>query len=110
MMVGAMLAVAGCSTQAVNTSVTTERVLIASVNTGMNVWRDYVVAGKATQSQIDTVHTAYDTYYNAQQMAKAAIEKALAANNPNDPNIAVANASVAQAEQALLNILNQYIK
>lgn len=100
----------GCATTPIQSTIKAEGVLITSVDTGMNLWHDRVIAGKATQSQIDAVHTAYDAYYDAQMVAKAAIEKVLAgqSTNPNDVN--TANLAVQNAETQIINLLNQYIK
>ena len=104
----------GCRSTPIQTAITTEGVLITSVNTGMQVWKSYVIAhqsdGKVTQDQIDKVHQAYDAYYTAQQAAKAVIEKILA-NMSNDPtDLTNANMAVTSAENQLLNLLNSYIK
>ena len=101
---------AGCSTNQTHSADISEAVVITSVNTGLFVWHDLVVAGKATQSQIDTVHKAYDAYYTAQTVAKAAIEKAILNNTPNAADVTTANQAVTDAEAALLAILNQYVK
>src|ERR1035437_8843236 len=66
-----------CSTSPTAAIVTSEAVVITSVDTGMKVWHDWVVAGKATQSQVDAVKKAYNYYYDAQQVAKAGLEMSL---------------------------------
>jgi len=104
----------GCASSPVQTTIKSEQVLIVSVDTGMQIWHDYVVAhltdGKVTQKQIDTVRNAYNDYYAAQQAAKAIIEKVLTNVSTNQADVDVANAAVDNAKQALLSILNQYIK
>ena len=108
------LATPGCQTNQVQTTIKTEAVLIKTVDTGMSIWRDYVIAhqtdGKVTQNQVDTVKQAYEAYYTAQQTAKAVIEKILVNVSTNDADVATANAAVTQAELQLLKLLNQYIK
>jgi len=77
----------------------------------MHIWYDRVIAGNATQNQVDTVKAAYVTYYNAQQLAKAALEKWAASGNPSDGAAhVVANQAVANAQTSLLNLINLYIK
>lgn len=104
-------ALTGCKTSQIGTVTKAEGVLITAVNTGMAVWGDYVRAGHATQAQVDTVKTAYNAYYNAQQLAKAAIEKALASGNPatSQADVDTANAAVTNAETALISVINQFI-
>ncbi len=87
-----------------------EAVIIKSVDTGMQIWKDQVIAGKATQSQVDEVKKAYEAYYGAQQIAKAAIEKSLASGSTNSTDVVTANDAVSNAETSLLYLLNQYIK
>lgn len=106
-----LLCSTGCNTTPLNKAVKSEAVLITSVDTGMHVWYDRVIAGNATQNQVDTVKAAYVTYYNAQQIAKAALEKWAASGNPTDSAASVvANQAVENAKQSLLNLINQYIK
>ena len=75
----------------------------------------YVNAGKAKQSQIDTVKTAYNNYYDAIQVLKAVCEK-LAANQPGatPADLALANTAVTNAGNALMdavgNIINAVVK
>ena len=99
----------GCKSP-VQTAIKAEGVLIVSVDTGMNLWHDRVVAGKATQSQVDAVHKAYNAYYDAQMTAKAVIEKVLTNVSTNSADVTMANLAVANAESSLLALLNQYIK
>lgn len=100
---------AGCKSP-VQTAIKADGVLIVSVDTGMNLWHDRVVAGKATQSQVDAVHKAYNQYYDAQMTAKAVIEKVLTNVSTNSADAATANAAVSNAESSLISLLNQYIK
>ncbi len=109
-----LLNAAGCSTSKTQNAIKAEGALITTVDTGMGLWRDYVTLhvsdGKVTQKQIDTVRLAYNSYYAAQQVAKAAIEKVMSGVSTNQADIATANAAVANAEAQLLSILNTYIK
>lgn len=104
----------GCGTTPVQTTIKAEGVLITSVDTGMNLWHDYVVAhltdGKVTQKQIDTVKNGYNAYVTAQSVAKAAIEKLLAGTGATQADVDTANAAVKTAEQSLISTLNTYIK
>lgn len=100
---------ASCPKSPANVAYKTEGVIIASVDTGMQIWADQVRAGHATQSQVDAVKAGYQTYYNAQQAAKAALSKYLASQSKDPADINLANVNVGNAENALLAILNQYI-
>jgi hypothetical protein len=45
-------------------------VTMPTVNVAMGQWKDFVTAGKATQAQVDSVKTAYKSYYDAEVIAK----------------------------------------
>ncbi len=101
----------GCGTNAPTKAAQAEQILIHSVNDGMATWATYVNAGKAKQSQIDTVHTAYNAYYSAQLVARATIEKAIAKDpSTSAADVTTANNAVTAAETSLLALLNQFIK
>lgn len=104
----------GCGTTPVQATIKSEAVLITSVDVGMNLWHDYVVAhltdGKVTQNQIDTIKQAYNGYVLAQAVAKATIEKVLTNVSTNQVDVTTANQSVQSAENDLLSLLNLYIK
>jgi hypothetical protein len=109
-LVSASLLVSSCGTNAPTKAAQADQILITVVADGMQQWAAYVNAGKATQSQINTVKTAYTAYYTAQQVAKAVIEKAIA----KDPTVTTgelsqANQAVKDAETALIAIVNQFI-
>lgn len=108
----AMLAtVPSCSTTANNRAVKIESAVIPSVNIAMELWADRVRAGKATQSQVDTVKIAYENYYNAQLMLKAALERSIMLKTPaSESEVLAANTSMQIAKQAVLNILEQFTK
>ena len=100
-----------CTTKTTNTIVKVESGVITSVNVGMGIWKNRVTAGKATQAQVDNVKAAYNTYYNAQLVLKAALEKSIASNNSLDEAaLNTANASMVDAKNAVLAIFNQYVK
>lgn len=99
----------GCATSTTGKIIQSEGVIITSVDTGMMMWKDQVVAGKATQAQVDNVHKYYDVYYTAQLSAKAALEAYVAHTDTNEVDVVTANTAVANAETSLLNLLNQYI-
>lgn len=63
----------GCvSTTPVTIAAKTEGVTITAVNAAMFSWRDWVVAGNATQNQVDAVKTAYGQYLQSQLVASNA--------------------------------------
>lgn len=105
----------GCGTTPETKIAQGAQIVITSVNDAMAEWTAYVNAGKAKQSQIDTVKKAYTAYYDAVQVLKAVCEK-MAAKDPNTSaaDLATANASVTNAENTVLGavaqILNAVIK
>lgn len=99
----------GCNSTPATAAYKTEGVIITSVDTGMRIWADQVNTGHATQKQVDTVKQAYNAYYDAQMLAKAALEKYIASTTKDANDVATANAAVGQAEAALLSVLNQFI-
>jgi ABC-type sugar transport system substrate-binding protein len=98
----------GCGSTPATKAAQAEKIIITSVNDGMQEWAAYVNAGRAKKSQIDKVHTAYNDYYAAQLVAKAVIEKATS-GPVTQAEIETANKSVTDAEVALLAILNSYL-
>jgi hypothetical protein len=101
----------GCKTSPQTSAYKAEGVIITTVDTGMRAWASYVRAGKATQAQVDTVKAMYKRYYDAQQVAKFALKKAVTSKNPQDiPGAQVANDAVANAQTSLLILLNSLIK
>jgi len=102
----------GCSTTQVQTITKTEAVLISSVDTAMNVWHDWVVAGKATQAQVDAVKKAYNYYYDAQQVLKAALEMSTVSTGTNAPtsDVTTANNAVLNAEQTVVDLVKTFTK
>jgi exonuclease III len=107
----AAMLINGCSTnKAIPAAITSEGVLITTVDTGMKIWAIYVNAGKATQSQVDTVKKYYTDYYNAQLVAEAALTRLVSAGSTNTAEVTAANATVVTAENQLLTTLNSFIK
>ncbi len=87
-----------------------EGAVIATVDTAVSLFADYAKAGKATQKQLDTVKASYSYYYEAQQVAKAALEKYIASSSPDDAaGIVLANQAVADAEASLISTVNQIL-
>lgn len=101
----------GCNTPPTTVAYRVEGVVITTVDKGMNAWRDYVVAGFATKAQVLQVKDAYDKYYNAQLLARAAFEKAMAEADSATAadEIATANKAVADAESALLSLIQSFL-
>lgn len=112
-----LMGTTGCGTTAATRATQIDRPVITAVNDAMAEWRDYVNAGKATRTQINEVHTAYDAYYAAQMILKAAVEKLAAAENTPtttgtaqyEADIAISNQAVTDAEIALVRLVNKYI-
>lgn len=105
----------GCGTTPVAKAVQGNSIIIYSVDSAMKMWSDYVNAGKATTVDIQRVKSAYMSYYNAQQINKAVIEKWLASQTATDSasyasDAALANTAVKNAETALINLINSILK
>jgi len=104
----------GCGTTPETKIAQGAQIVITGVNDAMSEWATYVNAGKAKQSQIDKVKTAYNAYYAAIQALRAVSEKMASNSGGSASELATANASVAGAESALLGqvatILNAVIR
>lgn len=102
----------GCSNTANKHALKTQQVIIPSVNIAMEQWAVRVKAGKATQEQVDIVKIAYNNYYNAQIIFKAALEKSIvqANNAPTEVEVNIAAQALDDAKIALLNIISQFSK
>lgn len=96
----------GCATTPLGKAVQADGVVLIGVNQGMRAWHDYVIAGRATQKQLEAVQAAYTIYYNAELLAKAKFESAINAANPaaaqKDLDAAIASATAAKASLLLL--------
>lgn len=101
-----LISFSGCST---TQTITAEGVVVTTVDTGMKGWAAYVASGKATQAEVDHVHTAYDAYYTAQLAAEAALETLVTSGSTNTVAVTTANTAVLAAETQLLSLLNQYL-
>lgn len=97
----------GCGSTPVATANNANALVITSVNTGMAAWASYVNQGKATQAQVDKVKNAYNTYYNAELVFKAALEQTITTTNTVD--VTNQSAAVNNAETALIALLNQLL-
>lgn len=100
----------GCHTPPATVAYRAEGVTISAVDKGMQAWADYVNSGAASSSQVTLVKNAYNQYYQAQLLAKAAFEKFLASNNPTDQaSLDLANKAVIDAQQALITLLQTFL-
>ena len=103
-----VLTVDGCKSQSPTQIATkTSGAIVISVDTGMKAWATYVGTGHATQSQVDKVKQAYNAYYVAMLADEAALERAVTTTNIVD--LTAVNSSTSTAENALLDLLNQYL-
>lgn len=102
------VAFTGCGTVA-TTAYQVESVAIPSVDTAMKIWADWVKAGHATQSQVDQVKSAYNKYYDAQLVVKAALIKYLASKDTaSQTDLSTASAAVSAAEVAVIDLVKQF--
>lgn len=101
-----ILPIFGCKAPPEVVTYKVEGVTINAVDNSMKAWGDYVRAGHAKQSEVDAVKKAYGQYYDAQMIAKAALEKYIASKSPADQAGAdAANLAVAKAQGALLSLV-----
>lgn len=99
----------GCATTPAGKATQAETTVITSVDVAMQIWHDYVVSGKATQAQVDKVKGYYTAYYNAQIVAKAALEKWVASGNVSDDVASIDTMhSVNDASASLMNLVSQF--
>lgn len=100
----------GCGTTPAGTAYKVEGTTIATVDTAMQGWADWVKAGHATQKQVDTVKAAYGKYYEAQTLAKSAVDVYLAnKTEANSTAVLDATAAVATAQGDLLTLVQPSI-
>src|SRR5579859_2583580 len=66
----------GCGTNAPTKAAQAEQIVITTANKAVQYVVKQINAGKLTQKQCDKFKTVYTDYYDAQQLVKAAIEKA----------------------------------
>jgi hypothetical protein len=104
----ALFVVCGCATSTTGKLTQTEGVVIPAVNAAMGGWAAYVQSGKATQAQINTVQAGYAAYYTAQLGAEAALIGVTADGSTNVLDQTAASTAVTNAENQLLNLINQY--
>lgn len=113
LLAGSLAFLPGCGSTPASKAAQGERIVIHSVNDAMTEWAAYVNAGKATAQQIKDVQTAYDAYFAAQQVAKAAIEKLAVAESggqaTSPADVATANAAVTNAENTLIGLIGSII-
>ena len=100
----------GCGTTTETKITQADQVLITGVNDSMAQWAIYVNAGKAKQSQIDRVKTAYTIYYNAQIALNAVCDK-LAVKDPSASaaDVVAANSAVSNAETSIIALVASFI-
>lgn len=102
------LLLTGCGSTPTVAAYKAEGFVITGVDATMNGWRDYVVAGGATQTQVNSVKKAYGQYVDAQKVAKAALETAIADPTKED-ELLVANTAVSIAKNALIDLVHSFI-
>lgn len=92
---------AGCGTMTTTPATTAYRTIATTklaVDTGMKLWADRVVTGKATPAQEQRVKASFEKYTDA---AKAAAAVMRARTDPTPPNLAA-------AADALLSLLASF--
>ena len=100
----------GCQTQsAQSAAIKTEATIVISVDTLMKQWAGFVTAGHATQKQVDQVKQLYQTYYNAQLVAKASLT-AWVAGTGSEADYATAKTALGTAQVALVDFITELLK
>lgn len=106
-----LLTFTGCTTGTNNNVAKAESVAIPSVNAAMDLWKTRVESGLVTQKQVDQVKVAYEAYYHAQLVMKAALEKSISSKLPSDEAATAAAAkSATEAQAAIIAIIQQLLK
>lgn len=103
----------GCGTTPQSKATQASGIVVQTVDSAMKAWADYVRTYDITvpQSQRDDVHKAYTAYYNAQLVAKAALEQWVASkSNADEASWAKADAARQAAETALISLINNLLK
>jgi len=103
----------GCkstSSTAVKIATEVEAATVVTVDGAMKGWADYVNAGKATAPQVTAVHAAYDKYYAAQLIVKGTLEHWASDSTDTGGAYQQAKASEDAAKQALLDLINSFMK
>jgi hypothetical protein len=107
----AALSFIGCKSTPQTVAVKTEGVIIKSVDTAMMAWKDYTDTHVVSQSSIDKVHSAYDKYYRAQIVAKAALEAWIASKTPdNEKEWETANRAIGEASANVIELVKGLLK
>lgn len=106
-----LLPCAGCKTSPVKLATQSEVVVVQTVDSAMQAWKDYVEMGLASQREVDLVKVNYQRYYNAQLVAKAALS-VWVENKDATAEVAWQNAqaSVTEAKNALLDSVTSLMK
>ena len=100
----ALLIVAACSQNALSTAYKTIGTIQVTVDTGMKIYADMVVAGKVPQATQDKVKAAYGSYFAAMQVAKDSLV-VVASAPTGTPSLDVAVAAVEASANDLLTLL-----
>jgi hypothetical protein len=99
----------GCA----NTGTAAHKVEVAAVpgvNVAMDQWASFVKSAKATQAQVDSVKSAYQSYYSAQLIAKAAEITWLNSKSAADQSVFVnASADGAAKGAAVVALVTTYM-
>lgn len=100
------VALTGCKSPEA-TAYKVDGTIITTVDAAMMAWRDYVLAGKATQTQVDTVKAAYRRYYDAELIFEQGVIAYKSA--PDDSKLKLAQATVVAAEQPLIDLVKSFL-
>lgn len=110
-LIAAMLfPIVGCQTPPDRVALVAAGTVVIGVDGAMKAWHDQVIAGHATQDQVDAVKSLYTQYYNASLVEKQAFLTYEA--NKNDATLSGWQQAVKVAtslETSLLNLLVTYI-
>lgn len=106
-----MVAVSGCKTGPAVVAYKAEGVVITTVDTAMKAYADYSKSHAVSQAEVDKLRAVYDKYYNAQQVARMALEAFTAsANDGTAAALKVAQDNVAVTSQAVINLVKGFLQ
>lgn len=110
-LVALLALVPACNSTPTGIAYKAEGVTILTVDAAMNGWRDWVNGGHATAAQVEQVHAAYNRYYDAQQVAKVALEAALGGSTQQtSAALSAAQISAASSQASLISLIQTFTK
>lgn len=95
----------GCATPPARIATNVAGTQVITVDAAMNAWRDWVIAGHATQAQVDRVKALYRKYYAAALIEQRGLETYV--NTKDETAYKAALAAVAATSADLISFITQ---